>query len=121
MQTMDNHKFIKPMHLILCKLRILLKTSLDFKDKLTDHLTMFQFLITRHHPNSIDHLEVSKFLLSITVFYHVLIVINHQYKAVLLDLDKFKAVKELSVNSIEVMSLVIILASKFPIKFMTMN
>ncbi len=40
---------------------------------------------------------------------HVLIVVNHQYKDVLIDFQKLKAVGELSVFSIEGMSLVMLL------------
>ena len=44
-----------------------------------------------------------------TVLCHVLIVVNHQFKDVLIDFQKFKAVGELSVFSIEDMSLVMLL------------
>ena len=52
------------------------------------------------------------------MFCHVLIVVRHQYKAVLIDLDSLKAVEELSVLSIEGMSLVMFQSFEYEKKFM---
>ena len=81
--------------------------------------TMLQFLITPPFKKTEDLIwEQQIFLLFNTVFFHVLIAVNHQYKAVLLDLDKLKAVEELSVRNIEVMLLVISQSLKCQKKFM---
>ena len=103
--------------LLLTNLYILLypKTSKDFQimHRLYKHLTMFQFLMPLQYMVDFlgDHIidliiGTHKFLLLITVRSHVLIVVNHQYKDVPLDLDNLKAAGELSVFSIEGMSLV---------------
>ncbi len=72
---------------------------------------MFQFLMTPQYMVDFlgDHIidliiDKLKFLLLNTVLTHALIVVNHQYKDVLIDWDKFKAAGELSVFSIEGMS-----------------
>ena len=98
-------------HLFLANLYILLypKTSKDFQimHRLYKHLTMFQFLM--NPQNMLDLLTdlllgLQKFLLFNTKLCHVLIVVNHQYKDVPLDLDNLKAAGELSVLCIEGMS-----------------
>ncbi len=68
---------------------------------------MLKFLITHLKDRHIKRdllSEFAKFLHMNTVFFNVLIVVNHRYKAVLIDLDNFKAAGELSVLSIEDMS-----------------
>ena len=75
------------------------------------HKTMLKFLITRLKDRLIKRellSEFAKFLHMNTVFLNVLFVVNHRYKAVLLDLDNFKAAGELSVLGIEDMSHVIL-------------